>query len=157
MCSGAFRDGNAPAYRALYAVIGKAYGIGDGSAASFNLPDMRGRTAIGLGQGIGLSARALAAKLGTEQITQVPNHTHPVNLATSSAGAHSHTLEGWAVSGGTTRFLDTAAASSTGTYTTSTSGNHSHTVTGNTGNPTGGVAGVDNLQPSLVLNFIIKL
>lgn len=35
-------------YPALFALIGTAYGAGDGST-TFNLPDMQGRSAVGLG------------------------------------------------------------------------------------------------------------
>jgi microcystin-dependent protein len=157
LCDGSIRSGNDAAFSVLFAVIGKTYGVGDGSTPSFNVPDLRGRTGIGAGQGSGLSNRALAAKLGIEAITQVPNHTHGVNITTSSSGAHTHTMQGWASSGGTTRFLDTIPAASTGTYTTSSSGAHTHSVAGNTSNNAGGVASVDNLQPSLVLNYLIKL
>jgi microcystin-dependent protein len=104
-----------------------------------------------------LSNRLLAALLGVELITQVPNHTHGINITTSSSGSHSHTLPGWASSGGTTRFLDTAVAASTSTYTTSTAGAHTHQVAGNTSVNAGGVSAVDNMQPSLVLNYIVKL
>ena len=52
-------------YAELFALIGTTYGTGDGST-TFNLPDARGRTAIGAGQGSGLTNRALAAKGGEE-------------------------------------------------------------------------------------------
>jgi len=157
LCDGSVRSGNDAGFDGLFATIGKTYGIGDGSAPSFNLPDLRGRTPIGAGQSPGLSNRTLAAKPGIELITQVPHHTHGVNIATSSSGNHSHTLLGWSSSGGTTRFVDTAVAASTSTYSTSTAGAHTHQVTGNTALNAGGVSGVDNLQPSIVLNYIIKL
>jgi microcystin-dependent protein len=155
ICDGSIRNGTDPAFAALFGVIAKTYGIGDGGATSFQLPDLRGRAAIGAGQSPGLTARALAAKPGTELITQVPSHSHSVNLTTSSAGAHSHSFDGWSASGGSVRFVDTAIASSTTTYTTSTAGAHTHSVSGVTGAT--GVSGVDNLPPSLVLNYIIKL
>jgi microcystin-dependent protein len=101
--------------------------------------------------------RILTAKLGTETITQVPNHTHGVNITSSTGGAHTHTFPGWASSGSGTRVVDTALPGSTSTYTTSSSGAHSHSVIGNTAGNAGGVPSVDNLQPSLVLNYIIKL
>ena len=40
-------------YNALYALIGTIYG-GDG-VTTFGLPDLRGRTPVGAGQGLGLS------------------------------------------------------------------------------------------------------
>ena len=52
--------------RALFEVIGNRYG-GDGQE-TFALPDLRGRAAIGVGQGSGLSANALGHMAGTEQV-----------------------------------------------------------------------------------------
>ena len=43
------------AYAELFAVIGTTYGIGDGST-TFNIPDFRGRTAIGAGTGTATGA-----------------------------------------------------------------------------------------------------
>jgi microcystin-dependent protein len=158
LCDGSVRSGNDAAFSALFAVIGKTYGVGDGSAPSFNVPDLRGRTAIGAGLGSGLALnRILAAKLGTEAITQVPTHTHGVNITTSSSGSHSHTTPGWGASGGSTRRVDTAVGTIGANYPTSTDGAHTHSVIGNTAGNAGGVPSVDNLQPSLVLNYIIKL
>lgn len=159
LCDGSIRNGNDAAFSVLFATIGKTYGGGDAGTTSFNLPDLRGRTAIGAGLGTGLTlSRSLSAKLGTEAITQVPNHTHSVNLPTTSSGNHSHTIPGWSASGGSIRRIDTAIGSvGGGPYDTSTTGAHTHTVTGNTANNTGGVSSVDNLQPSLVLTYIIKL
>lgn len=50
---------------ALYSIIGTTYG-GDGETY-FNLPDMRGRSPIGMGQGTGLSRYALGQKAGAEK------------------------------------------------------------------------------------------
>ena len=154
-CDGSILDATDPVYAALFAVIGKTYGVGNGTSLSFHLPDLRGRTVVGVGQGPGLINRVLAAHLGTETITQVPFHSHPVNITTSTGGAHSHTIQGWSTTG-STRFLDTAPSAATGTYSTSTAGSHNHSVVGQTGNNSGGVPSVDNLQPSIVLNYLIK-
>jgi microcystin-dependent protein len=68
--------------QALFAVLGTTYG-GDG-VRTFALPDLRSRLAIGAGQGIGLSPRALGQVAGQEQhtlvVAEMPgNHTHAVN------------------------------------------------------------------------------
>ena len=52
-------------YADLYALVGTTYGAGDNST-TFNLPDLRGRTIVGVGQGSGLSNRLLAQSFGTE-------------------------------------------------------------------------------------------
>jgi microcystin-dependent protein len=157
LCDGSIRNAGDSTFTALFGVIGKTYGVGDGSAQSFHLPDLRGRTAMGAGSGPNLTSRALAAKLGVELITQVPNHVHGVNLNTTSAGAHTHTIEGWAGSGSNRRLDTFGETGATSPFTTSSAGAHTHNVSGNTAFNTGGVAGVDNLQPSLVLSYIIKL
>lgn len=53
-------------YAALFAAIGTTWGAGDGST-TFNLPDARGRSAMGAGQGSGLTARTLGQLLGVEK------------------------------------------------------------------------------------------
>lgn len=67
-------QGNEP----LYALLGTVYG-GDGRT-EFNLPDLRGRFAMGAGQGVGLLARARGQKVGTEGVVlgtaAMPAHTH---------------------------------------------------------------------------------
>lgn len=75
-------------YPELFARIGYTWG---GSGANFNLPDLRGRTAIGVGTGSGLTARALAASGGEESHAlteaEVPQHLHMANRYTAGAGA----------------------------------------------------------------------
>jgi microcystin-dependent protein len=63
---------------ALFSLIGTIYG-GDGRT-TFGLPDLRGRTPLGQGQGPGLSERRLGSKGGVESVTltenQMPTHGH---------------------------------------------------------------------------------
>ncbi|MEZ0487893.1 phage tail protein [Fibrella aquatica] len=67
---------------ALFALLGTTYG-GDGQT-TFGLPDLRGRTLVGLGQGPGLSNYSQGQLGGTESVTltanQLPAHTHPLAL-----------------------------------------------------------------------------
>jgi microcystin-dependent protein len=51
--------------QALYTILGTIYG-GDGQTY-FNLPDMRGRGPVGMGQGNGLSRYTLGQKAGAEK------------------------------------------------------------------------------------------
>jgi microcystin-dependent protein len=73
---------------ALFNLIGTTYG-GDG-VSTFALPDLRGRTAVHMGQGPGLSAYVIAQNGGEESVTlsvsQMPAHTHTA-LGTSSLGS----------------------------------------------------------------------
>ncbi len=78
-------------HSALFSILGTAYG-GDGQF-NFSLPDLRGRTPVGEGNGPGLTSRSLGEEFGTTEetltIAQTPNHVHglPDNLGqTASAG-----------------------------------------------------------------------
>ena len=77
-------------YAALFAVIGTTWGAGNGST-TFNIPDFRGRTAIGAGTGTAsdATAHALASKGGTE--------THTLTSAQSGVPAHNHPLPNSAI------------------------------------------------------------
>lgn len=67
--------------QALFSLMGTTFG-GDGRT-SFGLPDLRGRTGIGQGQGPGLTNRFMGQKLGSEsvilQVQNLPPHRHLVN------------------------------------------------------------------------------
>ncbi len=68
---------------ALFSLLGTMYG-GDGRI-TFALPDLRGRTPIGFGQGPGLSDRTQGEAAGEEAVTLTESdlaaHTHPVTAA----------------------------------------------------------------------------
>lgn len=73
--------------QALYALLGTTFG-GNGTTY-FNLPDLRGRCAIGQGQGLGLSSRILGQTGGSEnkqlQIANMPSHNHTAVVAGSAS------------------------------------------------------------------------
>ncbi len=128
----------------LFNLIGTTYG-GDGQS-TFALPDLQSRAPMHMGQGPGLSGRILAERGGVEAVTltsnQMPQHGHQVNLA-SNAPANSRSpiggvpgqLSGPSLYGDGA--LDATLPMSLGT--------------------TGGSQPHDNMQPYLVLNFIISL
>ena len=72
-------------YQALYSVIGSYYG-GDGST-TFAVPDLRGRSATGDGQGTGLTYKMLGNKNGSERenldLWEMPVHTHNISTTAS--------------------------------------------------------------------------
>jgi len=76
-------------YETLFQLIGTTYG-GDGQV-TFALPDLRGRVAIGTGQGLGLTGYSLADSGGTETIIvtvpQMPPHTHAIDATGLTASA----------------------------------------------------------------------
>ncbi len=73
---------------ALFSLVGTTYG-GDGRT-TFGLPDLRGRIAVGSGQGPGLTNRPLGSRGGVETVTlntlELPQHSH---LATGTVKASS--------------------------------------------------------------------
>lgn len=72
---------------ALFSILGTTYG-GNGQT-TFALPDLRGRTAFGTGQGPGLSNRDLGEQAGTETVTliasEMPAHNHMLSVADTPA------------------------------------------------------------------------
>lgn len=64
-------------YAALFAQIGTRYGAGDGSS-TFTLPDLRGRSPIGAGQGSGLTNRDISTlSVGEERHTMTQSELVP--------------------------------------------------------------------------------
>lgn len=77
--------------QALFALIGNRYG-GDGRT-TFALPDLRGRSPVGIGQGQGLAPVAQAQKIGQAEVmltaaqTPLPPHTHAATFAATTGTA----------------------------------------------------------------------
>jgi microcystin-dependent protein len=153
-------------YAALFAVIGYTFG---GSGANFNVPDARGRTIIGVGQGTGLTNRVLGGVPGEENhpltAAELASHTH---TATSTQGTHTHTATDSGHTHTVTGFPTPNAAAGTGAYAgsgTQQSGGASAAITVSTVSAgaitttvtaTGTGNAHNNMQPSLALNKIIK-
>ena len=76
---------------ALFSILGTTYG-GNGQT-TFGLPDFRSRTAVGFGQGSGLSDYQLGQMGGTESVQlqagNLPAHTHSIGANTGAATAAS--------------------------------------------------------------------
>ena len=72
--------------QALFALLGTTYG-GNGQT-TFALPDLRGRSVVGQGQGPGLSNIQIGEVAGTENVTlnqnNMPAHTHSANTAVNA-------------------------------------------------------------------------
>jgi microcystin-dependent protein len=71
-------------YPELYEVLGTTYG-GDGNI-TFGLPDLRGRAAVGVGQGVGLTSRMLGQEFGAETVTLAIAHLPPHDHSLSPSG-----------------------------------------------------------------------
>lgn len=114
----------------LFGVIGTTFGPGDGST-TFNLPDLRGRVPVGVGQQTGGTDFVLGATGGEE--------THLLTVA--ELASHHHTQEN-------TLIVGTAAEPPLD----ASGPNPLVAVTGDTGGDTPH----NNIQPYIVLKFIIK-
>src|SRR5947209_8737122 len=72
---------------ALFAILGTTFG-GDG-VQTFALPDLRGRTAVGAGQGPGLPNVSLGQVGGSQNVslllTNMPSHTHAATVTINCA------------------------------------------------------------------------
>ncbi|MGH7266814.1 MAG: phage tail protein [Candidatus Rokuibacteriota bacterium] len=130
---------------ALFSLLGTTYG-GDGKS-TFALPDLQGRAPMHPGQGPGLSLRDLGESAGQPFVTlldsEVPAHSHAMLALTTPA-----TLN---------------APSNTAVLARSVNGN-AYAVTSPDATlaptaiqPAGGSLPHNNMQPFLVLNFIIAL
>lgn len=169
--------------QALFAILGTTWG-GDGRT-NYGLPDLKGRVAVGIGQGTGLTPVYQARGFGTETTTiaigQMPAHTHAATFTpTTSAGdttvtVHAHNGNGdsddangnyWATGGqpvGISGVSSNIKGYSTTTDTEMASG--AVTVSGGSGitggdvtvAATGGSTGVSIMQPSMGLSSIICL
>lgn len=142
-------------YSALFSLLGTMYG-GDGRT-TFGLPDMRGRTPIGVGRGPGLSDYRQGPGGGHEQVylnvTNLPSHTH----STSAALKASFTPP---TGGGTLTNPNGANLSSSGEniYTTNAANvtMAADSVAVTVGN-TGGNIPFSVVQPWCAVQFIIAL
>ena len=124
-------------YSDLFAALSTTYGVGDGST-TFNLPDLRGRVAAGLDNMGGSAASRLTstvlsasntlgasggAQTHTLDSTQIPAHSHPNTLGSSTVASsgHLHTA-GSLMAGlnffnaGGVNYADHYAVASGGTY-----------------------------------------
>ena len=116
----------------LFNVIGTTYGSGDGST-TFNLPDLRGRVVIGLDVNdtdFDTLGETGGEKTHTLTVDELAPHNHDVKVKMNASG-----------------FGDG--------YLTSASG-YDYTTSNSPINSTGGGQAHNNLQPYIVINYIIK-
>ncbi len=137
-------------YADLFAVFGTTYGIGDGST-TFNIPNIKGCVIVGLDAAqteFDALGETGGAKTDTLDATKIPAHNH----SASDGDGHSHTVDKWRDDGWV--FGGVAASGNTGVTegNVNTSTEHVSISIGNTG---GGLAH-NNLQPYIVLNYIVK-
>jgi microcystin-dependent protein len=127
-------------YAALFAALSTAYGVGDGST-TFNVPDLRGRAVAGRDDMGGTAASRITAAGSGITGTTLGNaggaETHTLTIAQMPAHTHG-------ISGGTN-------LQGGGPNATVTSGNNVQTTS------QGGGTAHNNTQPTIILNYIIKV
>ena len=142
------------AYPELAAAINYKFG---GSGTNFNVPDLRGRAPVGVDGGANrvTSNNALGQGAGAESVTlsvgQLPAHNH--TGTTSTNGLHNHRMGFAGGSGGEAGYAG-GTIWNRWSATTEGNGDHNHTFTTNN---TGSGEAHNNLQPYLVLNYVIKV
>jgi len=151
-------DGNAyakSAYVSLFAAIGTTWG-GDGT--TFNVPDLRGRTAIGAGHGNGLTNHPLAEISGSENHTlslnEMPSHSHSINDP-----GHSHPLHPLGSAGTVAVQVNGPNQGISGGGPGGGSWSMTDTVSSTTNisvNNAGGGAAFNIMPPVASINYIIK-
>lgn len=138
-------------YSALFAAVGTAFDTGGEGAGNFRLPDMRRRAAVGaggtgsvtLGNAVGNSG---GAETVTLSITEIPSHNHGGSTGSSTINVDYYT------SNPTTQNQPTLSTNVSSLTTRTLLGSaHTHTISSE-----GGGGAHNNIQPSLVVNYIIK-
>ncbi len=131
---------------ALFSIIGTTYG-GNG-VSTFALPDLQGRTPLGVGQGLGLTNRSAGEAGGSETHTlsanELPVHTHL--LRASSANGITDKPDGSVPArnpAGVPQYAPAAAGDSD--------------LASNAVGQAGSSQPHNNLQPYIVVNYIICL
>jgi microcystin-dependent protein len=144
-------------YADLFKAIGTSYGAGD-KATTFNVPDLRGRVAVGVDGAAGrLSANDSLGKSGGHE--KLATHTHgPGSLATGLESAqHTHGL-GWEVALNNIGGPSLANIVVQGGFTHTTFGEESHyhnVVSGSTASAGSGSG--ENMPPFQIVNWLIKV
>ncbi|MGQ7958623.1 phage tail protein [Pseudomonas sp. SP16.1] len=162
---------------ALFSLLGTMYG-GNGQT-TFGLPDLQGRSPVGIGQGPGLSPIVQGEMAGTETVTlltsNMPAHNHalpaenvpvsvtgpvavPVSTTTASVGSPANAVPAAPSSGGRPFAIYNSAQSGTDTLAP-----FNVTLTGSAAVPanTTGISGsnipVPLRNPYIGINFVIAL
>ena len=122
-------------YAQLFSVIGTTYGSGDGST-TFNLPDMRGRVAVGSDANWGCAAKR-GETAHTQLLTEMAEHYHGFR---NNDGQQ---VRAWVIDESSADSLVNGSGSKASiTWQTMSAGNSSP---------------FNIIQPSLYLNYLIKV
>ena len=143
-------------YATLFAVIGTTYGAGDGSS-TFALPDLRGRVVAGQDDMGGASADRLTDQTGGLNGDTLGDtggsETH--TLTTAQLASHTHSFSDTDTITAMTFLNDGLGVNRGGSGQSSSSNSISVSISGTTGS-TGGGSAHNNVQPTIILNYIIR-
>jgi microcystin-dependent protein len=127
---------------ALFSILGTTYG-GNGTT-NFALPNLQGRAPMHQGQGPGLTPRYLGESSGSANVTllssELPAHSHILSVS-DQVGTQASPAGG---------YLSASAVRTVGYAATANSALHAGTVSGT-------ATSHNNMQPYVVMNFIIAL
>jgi len=143
-------------YPNLFTTIGTVHGVGDGTT-TFNLPDLRGRIPVGKDDMGGSDAGRAGGVLSSTTLGAVggdESHIHTTGdhaLTSGENGPHTHGVPIYAGGSGATprigfAWIDSAPVATVSANSSGSGTAHNH---GNTDT-------VTNIQPSAILNYIIK-
>lgn len=167
-------------YASLFSLVGTTYGPGDGTT-TFNIPDLRGRVAAGLGNMggsdagrltgsyFGASGTTLGSVGGLESqtldATEIPAHSHPNTLndpghthtASTSSDGNTSIMEAnlnlGTIGPAQGRFLNYAGGSPAAFL----AANHATGMSISNNNNTGGGNPHPNVQPTIILGYILRI
>jgi len=132
-------------YAQLFSVIGTTYGSGDGKT-TFNLPDMRGRVAVGSDANLGAKAGAKTHALTNAEL---PVLSGAIVMHSSNAGTNIQTVNGVFKPAITNSGKYRAGGDPVSDAGASSVGHFSLNI--------GGGQAMSLIQPSLYLNYLIKI
>ena len=153
-------------YANLFAIIGTTYGVGDGST-TFNLPDLRGRTAVGLNS-LNTDVSTLGNNEGAVIGSRTPKHKHTVVQPTISQPSvnvsdpgHSHTYTAIYTGANTRPAITNPPPGGDGTANTGSSTTGITAALSGAPTASGGTVGTQTNAPTdsaayLTVNYIIK-
>jgi microcystin-dependent protein len=129
-------------YAELFAAVSTTYGVGDGST-TFNLPDLRGRVVAGQDDMGGTSANRLTNQTGglDGDVLGATGGAETHTLTIAQMPAHTHTAPTGLSGSGSTNLSIGSGSSGTSSVTGSQGSGNAH----------------NNVQPTIILNYIIKV
>ena len=133
-------------YATLFALVGTTYGAGDGST-TFNIPDLRGRVIAGQDDMGGSSANRLTGLTGgvDGDVLGGSGGAETHTLSTAELPAHNHNLP-----------VDGTGGAYDGESLTATGGSEAGYDGSVDSANRGGGGAHNNVQPTIILNYIIK-